>query len=600
MLGSESSEARAELLAHAANGARVYVLVGPSWGKDQPETQTLQAPRALVRRVPEVPASAVHAASGARVWIGGGFALRLDEGQAEALRQSFLRLFWHEAIEEAWSGGQQFAWRAARERPFDVPEVPLSASVRRELPDARLGGELRDALLHLAGGAPPETAPRRLWFPAGPEHHDRLSKVARAGVEIVWDDRGLPDMLVGAGSGEILLPGSRGRLRVRLTKPQAGEIARLLEGDGRWRFHTDVRIGDPAWRQASFWLPGESAARGLEDEQLIEVPDVPAAELRAVPATAPASLPQPQPLALGVRYRWTVVPPRVPGGTEEDALVGRWRKLDEDWTTRLARVREALEASDGNRSRIGRAFSRLMSAMLGFERTHGALLARVTELEAQRPSAAGPADAPALLARLVEVENQTKKLEGDLAEAERKAREDEEREKQQADWQRRVAAANHELPGRRSALVEVEGQRASLGDELRAVEEELKSADVETKKDLKVRRYRLADDLKRADKEITRLGGEIKRLEHQAAEPFEFQAPAPTTSRPAQPGGRFVPPTSSARPASQVPDEALPEVGTLRSHKGQRFLVIQTWEELAAGDQAASRLSANLVAPENA
>jgi hypothetical protein len=49
-----------------------------------------------------------------------------------------------------------------------------------------------------------------------------------------------------------------------------------------------------------------------------------------------------------------------------------------------------------------------------------------------------------------------------------------------------------------------------------------------------------------------------------------------------------------------VPDEAPPEVGALRSQKGQRYLVIQTWEELAKGEQAAARLSAKLVAPENA
>jgi hypothetical protein len=57
---------------------------------------------------------------------------------------------------------------------------------------------------------------------------------------------------------------------------------------------------------------------------------------------------------------------------------------------------------------------------------------------------------------------------------------------------------------------------------------------------------------------------------------------------------------SSARPAANVPDEALPEAGTLRSHKGQRYLVVQTWDQLAAGEQTASRLAAKLVAPENA
>lgn len=600
LLGNESEDARAALLAHAAAGARVYALAGPGWGKDEADSQVLQAPRVLIRRLAEVPASAVHAGTEARLWIGGGFILRLDPTQAEALRQTFLRLFWHEATEEAWSGGRQFVWRPARERPFDVPEVPASALVRWEPADARLTGDPRGALMHVNTGLPPDQAPRRLWFPAGPDHHERLAKLAQAGVEVLWTDRGLPDLQVNGGAGEVLLPGTRGRLRVRLTTHQAPEVARLLEAPSAWRFQANVRVGEAGHRAAQFWLPGEAAARGLEAEQLVEVPDVPAASLRDVPTTEPASVPAAQPLALTVRYQWTVVPPRVPTGAEEDALVGRWRKLDDDWTARLARVREALVAAEGDRGRIGRAFSRLVSAMLGFERTHGGLLARVSALEAQHPSAAGPTGAPALLTQLGEIEDAARKLQADLEEAERKAREDEEREKQQAAWQSRVDAANRDLPDRRTALTTAESRRTAIADELRRIEESLESADKQTKKDLTANKRKLSDDLQRANKEVTRLRGEITALEQRAAERFEFRPPPAPTGRPAQPGGRFVPTASGARPTANVPDEALPEVGSLRSHKGQRYLVIQTWDQLAAGEQTASRLAAKLVAPENA
>jgi hypothetical protein len=600
LLGNGSQEARAALLAHATAGARVYALVGPGWGKDQADSQVLQARHVLVRRLAEVPASAVHVGTEAHLWLGGGFILRLDPTQAEALRQTFLRLFWHEATEEAWSGGRQFVWRPARERPFDVPEVPASAAVRWEPADARLAGDPRGALMHLNTGLPPDQAPRRLWFPAGPDYHERLAKLAQAGTEVLWADRGLPDLQVNGGAGEVLLPGTRGRLRVRLTAQQAPEVARLLEAPSAWRFHVDVRLGEASHQAAQFWLSGEGAARGLEAEQLIEVPDVPAASLRDVPATKPDSLPPAQPLALAVRYKWTVVPPRVPTGAQEDALVGRWRKLDDEWTARLKQCREALETAEGERGRISRAFSRLVSAMLGFGRTHDALLARVNDLEAQRPSAAGPTGAPALLDQLAEVEDAVRKLQTDLDEAERKAREDEERDKQQAAWQSRVDAANRDLPDRRTELANAESRRTAIEDELRGVEESLKSADNKVKKDLTANHRKLSDDLQRANKEVARLRNEIAALEQQAAERFEFRPPPAPTGRPAQPGGRFVPKASSARPTANVPDEALPEVGSLRSHKGQRYLVIQTWEQLAAGEQTASRLAAKLVAPENA
>lgn len=600
LLGPGSEDARTALLDHAAAGARVYVLVGPRWGEDQADSQVLQVPRVLVRRLAEVPASAVHVGTEARLWIGGGFILRLDRTQAEDLRRTFLRLFWHEATEEAWSGGRQFVWRPARDRPFDVPEVPASAAVRWEPANARLTGDSRGALMHVSAGHPPDSAPRRLWFPAGPEHHDRLAKLVQAGAEVLWADRELPDLQVNDGAGEVLLPGTRGRLRLRLTARQVPEVARLLKTPPEWRFQTNVRLGEASHRASQFWLPGEEAARGLEPKQIIKVPDVLAKSLRDVPDTEPASFPAAQPLALAVRYKWTVLPPRVPMGAEVDELVGRWRKHDKDWAARLERVREALSDAEGERGRIGRAFSQLVSAMLGFECTHSGLRARVDALGSQLPSAAGPSGAPALLAQLEEIEVAARNLQADLEKAERKAREDEEREKQQAAWQSRVDAAKRDLPDRRTALETAERCRAAIDEELRDIEEALKSADKDAKKDLTAKKCKLSDDLQRRNKQVTRLNAEITSLEQKADERFEFRPLPVHTGRPAPPAGRFIPTASSPRPAFNVPDEALPEVGSLRSHKGRRYLVLEKWEQLDAGELTAKRLTAMLVAPENA
>lgn len=600
-LGNDWSEDHAQLIAHAGTAAHVYALVGPDWGNNHGDHQLLQVPRVLVRRIPEVPASAILVGSEARLWIGGGFILRLDTDQAEALRQNFLRLFWHEASEEAWADGQQYAWRPARDRPFDIPLLPSTLPVRLETPEARLRNNARESLLLLNAGPLPDSEPHRLWFPAGPNHHQRLAELVQAGVEVQWRDIGLPDILIAADGGEVLLPGTRGRLRIRLTDKQAGEVSQLLEAPPAWRFHTNISLGETSYRFADFWLPGEVAAHELESEQLVEIPEVPAASLRGMTDAAPTSVPDPQPLALAVRYQWFVAPPCVPTGSQEDPLITRWRKLDEDWIARLKRVSEALNNAEGERNRIGQAFSRLVGEMLGFERKRSSLRDRVGTLEAQRLSKAGPAEAVTLLTQLSEIEDAARKLQANLEDAERKAREDDEREKQQSAWRVRVNTAKQKLSDCQTRLTAAESRSCSTADDLRSVEESIKSADKGTVKDLKAKKLKLSDELQRHKKEVKHLQGEISALEKQAAEPFEFRQPqSPSTGRSVLSGGRFVPQPSSAPAATNVPNESLPETGNLRTHKGQRYLVIQTWEQLEAGESSASRLSAKLVAPENA
>lgn len=599
LLGNESEDARAALLAHAAAGARVYALVGPGWGKDQADSQVLQAPRVLIRRLAEVPASAVHAGTEARLWVGGGFILRLDPTQAEALRQTFLRLFWHEATEEAWSGGRQFVWRPARERPFDVPEVPASASVRWEPADARLTGDPRGALMHVNAGLPPDQSPRRLWFPAGPDHHERLAKLVQAGVEVLWADRGLPDLQVNGGAGELLLPGTRGRLRVRLTTHQAPEVVLLLEAPSAWRFEANVRVGEAAHRAAQFWLSGEAMARGLETEQLIKVADVPAASLRDVPATEPTTVPAAQPLALAVRYQWTVVPPRVPAGSEEDPLVKRWRNLDEDWKRRLGALSDALANYDDERSRIGKAFSRLLSSLLGFERTLKELRKRVSALEAECPSTAGPDGAPELFSRLDVLEESAKNHQSDLEAAERKARDDEEREKQECEWRNQTARAKEKAATMNGEIIEAKKREAELAEEGKEIEDLLKRANSDEKKDLEVRQKRHSDETRRNKDQLRKLRHQFEQEERTANRPFEYKPPQRESPLKHHKGHPFVPTAAAVRPSAKVPEERLPEVGLLQAHKGQRYLVIRDWEHLEAGEKAADRLSAKLVAPEN-
>ena len=604
MFSRPAGPAYQALLAHGQAGARVYVLAPAGW--EPTDSAVARCPKVLIRRLSEVPVSGVHTPSGAHLWMGADvgdsspWRLRLVPEQASAFRQVFLRLFWHEATDEAFSGGKGLDFRAAGSRPFDVPELTRTSPVRLVEPTAKLSPVGEGGLIHLTTTSPPAGQPVCLWLPPSGDHHEALANLVRDGAQVRWRDRSLPDLVIQGSSGTALLPGSKRRLRIELTREQAADAAAVLEQPGCWSFRESIRLGDHADDGAKIWLRDAVAAEPVEAEQYIALPDVQADELRGVPEAGPSTWPQPQPLALTTRYGWTVVPPRVPEDASEEPLIGRWKKVDADWLDRLSKAREALDAADGSRGRIGRAFSRLVSAMMGFERTQSGLLTEITVLAARCPSEAGPADSPALLARLERVEEQTKKLTSDLQEAERKAREDEEREQQEEQWRRRGEEARTALPERRIQLVEAEATLPGIEEQLAALSEELKTAGKKTKRSLGARRGKLSDEKTRLGRTIQRLADEITSLEQTASEPFTFVPPTQPRMRSTGSGGRFVPSSATARPANPVPSEALPEVGVLRSQKGKRYLVIDRWEDLDLGEQAASRLKAVLVAPEDA
>jgi len=602
MLGSASSPAVAALEAHGSSGARTYVLAPKGW---RPGGALLRCPRVLVRRVAEVPVSAVLGPGGAAIWMGasaGGRApwwLRLCDEQAAALRQVFLRLFWHEAVDEAFTGGERSEFRAAAERPFDVPELPSGAVVRRLEPGTALGASRAGQRVLLSRGALPSGTMQRLWVPPAGAGHGPLERLVRGGAAVVWDDRDLPELATDGRSGQVLLPGARGRLRLELSQAQAAEVAALLDASTTWSFRLDVRLGDHASDDAKLWLEGAADPGLVVPEQIIDLPHVQARELRDMKEAAPSQWPDPHPLSATVRYRWVVLPPRAPARAKEDALIVNWRKLDVDWSSRLEALEQALSAAHEHRGRVSKAFARFVGAFIGFAREHDELVAAAHALASRQPSASGPAEATMMLRRLAELETRTGRLRSEQDEEEHKARELKAHEEQQAEWSARVDAAKKAIPGKQAELGDAERRRTAVADELGEVDEALKSADKKTRKDLKARHHKLGDELARLDRELQSRRSELVRCEREAVEEFTFIPPA----RPKSPGkassGRFVPAETAGVTTLVVPEEALPEVGSLRSLEGKRYLVIDTWQQLELGERAAQRLHAQLVAPED-
>lgn len=596
MLGKEGKAVREWLISLPYTGIRIYALVGPDDGGLAVDSGIQEMPNLLIRRVTEVPASAIITKGGGVVWLSDGLTARLDHSQSASLRHCFLRLFWHDATDEAWSVSGQLTWRKTLGRPFDVPVLPANGAIRLESHSSQLAANTRGDIIHLQSGVPPELPPRRLWFRAGPDHHERLSRLSEAGAEIIWAESDLPDTKIANDSSEVLLPGKKARLRIILNNEQKAEMSAILDTKATWRFHTGLRIGSPELSSSKFWLRDEANPSELIRLQQIAVPDVTASTLRETLTIEPSSLPTPKPLALEVEFQWVAVPPSAPSGLGEDPLNDAWKSTDSDWSGRITAAKEILATSEANKNRIRGRFSRLISSMLGFDRTHSNLMAIIKELEPLVPSEAGPGESRKLFDRLKEIEDGVQKLQGDLDGAEQKAEEDEERDRQQSAWKNKYDSAVAEIPKKQAELKDLETRKALLDEQQKTAAGELPPADETSKKDLVAKTKKISDELQRAENDIKRLRDELESLVTTSKSSFVYVKPAVSAPKASKSGARFSPSLSAAT-LVRIPDEALPKVGRLGLFKKQRYLVIDHWSFLDVGEAEASRLSAKLVAP---
>ena len=608
MVAPGDTLATKEVIAHAASGRRVYAIVPATWGNERLERGLLEAPHVLIRRVPEVPVSGVHAGDRGRLWFGakaGGpvsWCLWLDGPQSTAFRTIFLRLFWYEGFEEAWTGASQLAWRPAMARPFDVPVPATTAPVHLAGAEASLGRANDDVIQHVVVGPPPKDRVRRLWFPASGLHHNDLKNLVGSGTEVTWGSLNLPDVTASGLGGELLLPAHGARLRVVLTPGQGRQLHKALDGAATWRFGAAIRLGDVA-ATSSLWLPEEAGPRGLKPEEVIVLGAMSSSSLRSAPQLEPPSLPAPEPLTLSVDFRWTVLPPGCPSGSQDDSLVRQWRILDEQWRKRLVAARTQLASADQERVRLGEGFRRLAGAVLGFGRTHETLLQKLGMLEGQELLSMAPETAQAALDELVTLEGQARAFRDDLEAAERQAREDDERDQQMRAWETKQSEATAAVPRMQQELQVIKKALADLEaekDQASSVEDEndQKARRAKLSDDIiRLERKKVADDIIRLERKKKELVSELKVQQAAAEGPFEFKPSRPLASAKSA-GARFVPAVRAGPPDALVPRERLPTTGVLRSHLGSRYLVIDAWQELDEGEAEAARLGAQLVAKE--
>jgi hypothetical protein len=569
--------------------------------------------------------------------------LFLDPVQADSFRQLFVSLFWQQAEDEAWTGGKSLVFRPPGAAPFDIPTPTSSAPLQLHPAGTQPTSVDPHALIHNPAGLIPQGTPRRVLIPPSGSGQSLLEQLFRAGTEIEWEERDLPFVLIESAHASIWLSSPQRTLSITLNEAQKQTISRILDSHTSWIFGIDLSLAEWASRdRVSIWLPNRQKAEPITKEELISLPDVQAKELPNAQRTEPSHFPDPHPLALTVRYKWTVLPPVVPSAAAEDPLVVSWRKLDEEFERRCKKQTESIDDASGHQSQLGKLFARLTSALLGFGHSSRSLKEELSALQQKRPSIAGPMEAHALFESLASLERRVGELHQSQADAEHKAREDQAREEQRQQWQQQQKDASSSLSNLQQQLAQNNQQRAELTQLSQEIAQKQASLDAEPKAEeskesasrktpstktpstktpstktpreeessqkkdearaeLRTQQLRCADDLKKAERERSKLLAEIERCNERLAEEFVFHPPEKPTPRTGRGTGVALftnPPKHTSAAGSIIPNEAIPEVGLLRSHKGQRYLVIEQWSALAKAQQAAARLSAGLVTTE--
>ena len=591
------------LTRQVVTGSRVYLLVSPFWGTDSVSRElcNLRSARIMVRRTPGLPCSAIFGATGGdTIWpgptrsTGGGWRLRLDSAQSDALRQLFLRLFWHHAHDEAWTTGKgPWVFRALKERPFDVPPLPETSPLRLLEPFALDLRNLPGEIQFVPGDGLPASAPKQLFVPPSGSLHPELSALASKGTSVSWIPLDLPRAGWGPG-GAVLEPAtSQWIVQIQLNAGQLLALSKTVSGQPEWSFRQSSNLA--AIAGAEVWLPTEQQPRKPMIEQPLLLPDVPCSSIRECVTSEPANWSPPDPLAMVVSYKWKNMPPVLPTGAQADPLVADWERADAQWRKVIEQLHAKLSEGESVLGKMQQSLSKWLGGnLLGFGQSKQQLAEGLEQCRQLKPSTTSRKELVAATDKVKDLASRIEKLAGDLSKSQREGEERQQREQ----WEAERNRDKQQLDEAKAKSEEARQNEGGLAEKLAELD---KTPENGRDGDWKPRRQKTHDELLKARSTLRGLESQVSSLEKKLDEPFVFK-PVDSTTKPgaAPKGNKFVPqsPNESSLTMPTFPSEELPSVGKLFVHQKQRFLTIADWEELEAGEREATRLKAKLVAKE--
>ncbi len=583
------------------------------------------------------------------------WAIPLASAQARSLFEAFRVLFWFHARRE-WlpDAAGTFAFSPPLPAPYrdPGPDVPLPEGrlvINGQLPDLVTDAEFR--IVH-DGANVGRTA--TLIMPPERSAFARVRELVSKNVRLVWTDAGLPrttitrqrlvmDMIAAPVAIQI-------EWEVGTAVDMYHRINKACEAP-KWGFHAQRRLRDIA---GPVLLEGATSEAPVKNDERITLPDV-RAPLATFESAAPQSFPDPSPLAKNVIYSWRTVPEVVPAGAGKAQIVKQWTALDE-WASRSVDIlRQRLLTMEGEERSFLDRLKGFLSGQNKVQQERGRIRSTLSEIAEQPLSQRSDA---ADVVRILGEE--AGKIRGLLqhAHGERQKAEDGAEEREQRDaWQARVKKAGEDLAEKRRVLADLENKvpsaEASFKEADTAHQNKITNLRNARLAPLNEERERAMSELAKVKTNLDALDGKASKEERKpfTAEITRLEQQLATTKREIQALDKWIPPaveveeTSSRverarearnalrktrsslaseiepleRLASEpfvprqtprlpavtlpdiataptVPTEALPELGELFEHQGERFLAVRTWEQVTRATRVASRLRANLVA----
>lgn len=511
--------------------------------------------------------------------------VELDETQSAGFFRVALHWFWHHAADEAWTEPKSPAltFQVPQDRPVDVipPTDGPVRLLRRPVDSDVVPGDavcVRSGITGL-----PKRARRLVTTPSG-DGQVPLTELVATGSEVVGLGQVLPEMWVTPTEGVIEWPIADFMLRLRLNPSQARSLHdALLHAKPAAILRREVPLRTLS---GAVWLPGAAVATPCAVEEEVKAGEVSCETLDEVSSREPATWPSVPQLARKAVFAWTNVPATPPAKAVRSSLYQQWDELGKSMSSRVKAcgelLRSAGERSDQARTTLGRWFE----GVLGLDRRRRELVGECESLAAVKV-AGGPVDAArGFMARLEALETgvheYVRGVDSDIAKA------DEQQQREQ--WEKDQAEHKKSLSEIDAKITEAKQRKASLDEETRTGQRK-----EESDSDWKVRQRKLSDDLKSTNSEIARLNGSRSEPEQALKRPFSPKSKQGNDAK-GRGGKGFVPAPAKESVGHRVPAEALPPFGELLESGSDRFLAIDSWEQLDPARAEAARLKARIVA----